>query len=205
MGSQVDCTVRFGGRVSKGRAELESETLIFRGAFRLSIAFKKLTAVEAEDGQLQLTFPEGTAIFELGPLAEKWAHKIRNPKSLLDKLGIKPDSQVALVGLRDETFRKQLRERTRHVVTGPPRTELDTILLEVAAKSDLKKLDRLQTLLKPDGSIWVVWPKGREELKENNIIVASKDAGLVDVKVVKFSETLSALKLVIPLSRRSNG
>jgi hypothetical protein len=202
MGSQVDCTVRFGGRVSQGKAALESEALIFRGDFRLAIPFKNLTAVEADDGELQLTFPQGTAIFELGPLAEKWALKIRNPKSLLDKLGIKADSQVALVGLRDEDFRKQLRQRTRHVVTGPPRTALDTILLEAAAKGDLKKLDRLQTFLRRDGSIWVVWPKGREELKENDIIVAAKDAGLVDIKVAKFSETLSALKLVIPLSRR---
>ena len=202
MGAKVDCTVRFSGRASKGKAELESEALIFRGDFRLSILFKNLTAVEAEDGELRLAFPEGTAIFELGPLADKWALKIRHPKSLLDKLGIKADSQVALVGLRDEDFRRQLRRRTRHVVRGPPRTELDTILLEVAAKSDLKKLDRLPTLLKPDGSIWVVWPKGREELKENDIIAAAKDAGLVDVKVAKFSETLSALKLVIPRSRR---
>ena len=202
MGSHVDCTVRFNGRVSNGKAELASEALIFRGDFRLSILFKNLTAVEAEDGELRLALPEGTAIFELGRLAEKWALKIRNPKSLLDKLGIKADSHVVLVGLRDEGFRRQLRQRTRHVVTGPPRTELDAILLEVATKSDLKKLDRLQTFLKRDGSIWVVWPKGREELKENDIIAAAKDAGLVDVKVAKFSETLSALKLVIPLSRR---
>src|SRR5437773_271555 len=167
MGSQVNCTARFSGHVSKGKADLESEALVFRGDFRLSIPFKNLTAVEAEDGELRLTSPEGTAIFELGPLAEKWALKIRSPKSLLDKLGIKADSQVALVGLRDEGFRRQLRERTRHVRTGPPRTELDTILFEVAAKSDLKKLDRLQSFLKRDGSIWVVWPKEREELKEN--------------------------------------
>jgi hypothetical protein len=202
MGAQADCTVKLGGRISKGTAHLESEALIFRGDFRLSIPFKNLTAVEADDGELRLTLPEGTAIFELGPLAEKWAFKIRNPKSLLDKLGIQPDSQVALVGLRDEGFRQQLRERTRHVATGPPRTELDSILLEVAAKSDLKKLDRLQSFLKRDGSICVVWPKGREQLKEIDVIAAAKDAGMVDIKVVKFSETHGALKLVIPLSRR---
>ncbi|HLJ97096.1 MAG TPA: hypothetical protein VKU02_28285, partial [Gemmataceae bacterium] len=156
----------------------------------------------AADGTLRLTVPEGTAIFDLGPLAEKWALKIRNPKSLLDKLGIKADSEVALVGLRDEGFRRQLRERTRHVVTGPPRTELDTILLEVSTKNDLKKLERLQAFLKRDGALWVIWPKGKEELKENDIIAAAKEAGLVDVKVVKFSETQSGLKLIIPLSRR---
>src|SRR5262249_1787219 len=155
--------------------------------------------------ELRLTSPDGTAIFELGPLAEKWASKIRNPKSLLDKLGIQPDSQVALVGVRDEGFRQQLRERTRHVVTGPPRTELDSMLLQVAVKDDLKKLERLQSFLKQDGSIWVIWLKGQQELKETDIIAAAKDAGLVDVKVVKFSETHSALKLVIPLARREGG
>ncbi len=202
MGSQVDCTVQFGERFSNGKAVLESEALIFRGDFRLVIRFEQLLGAEAADGALRLTVPEGTAIFDLGPLAEKWALKIRNPKSLLDKLGIKADSEVALVGMRDEGFRRQLRERTRHVVTGPPRTELDTILLEASTKSDLKKLERLQAFLKRDGALWVVWPKGKEELKENDIIAAAKEAGLVDVKVVKFSETQSGLKLVIPLSRR---
>jgi hypothetical protein len=202
MGSQAACAVRFGGRFSRGTALLESEALIFRGDFRLSFPFKNLTAVEAENGELRLTSSEGTAVFELGSLAEKWASKIRSPRSLLDKLGIKPDSQVALVGLRDEDFRQQLRERTRHVVTGPPRTELDSILLAVVSKNDLKKLDRLQGFLKRDGSIWVIWLKGRQELKETDIIAAAKDAGLVDVKVVKFSETHSALKVVIPLARR---
>ena len=202
MGAHIDCTVRFGDRVSKGKALLESEALIFRGEFRLSIAFKGLTSVVADNGELRLTAPEGTAIFELGPLAEKWAFKIRHPKSLLDKLGIDPDSQIALVGLRDASFRKQVRERTRHVAIGPPKTELDSILLEVKAKEDLKKLERLQSFLKRDGSIWVVWPKGREELKESDIMAAAKEAGLVDTKVVKFSETHSALKLVIPRSRR---
>jgi hypothetical protein len=161
-----------------------------------------LTAVEAENGELRLASPEGAVVFELGALAEKWAEKIRRPKSLLDKLGIKPDSQVALVGLRAESFRKQLRGRTRHVAIGPPKTELDTILMEIAAKGDLKKLERLQTFLKRDGSLWVIWPKGRQEVKENDIIAAAKEAGLVDTKVVKFSESHGALKLVIPLSRR---
>jgi hypothetical protein len=202
MGLQTECTIRFNGRVSDGRALLESEALIFRGDFRLSIPFQNLTAADAGDGELHLSFPEGTASFELGPLAEKWLVKIRNPKSLLDKLEIKPDSQVALVGLRDESFRQQLRQRTRHVATGPPRTELDSVLLQVAAKEDLKKLERLQSFLKRDGSIWVIWPRGRQELKESDIIAAAKEAGLVDTKVVKFSETQSALKVVIPRSRR---
>ena len=53
-----------------------------------------------------------------------------------------------------------------------------------------------------DGAIWTVWAKGRRELREDDIRRAATAAGLVDVKVVKFSETHSALKLVIPKDRR---
>jgi hypothetical protein len=203
MGSETECRARFGRLVSAGKALLETEALIFRGDFRLSIPFKDLSAVDAEDGELRLTFPEGTAIFELGPLADKWAAKIRNPKSLLDKLGVKPDSYLALVGLKDEAFLRQIRERTRNIARGRPKRELDIVFVAADGKEKLKQLDHLQSFLKPEGAIWVVWPKGRPEIKEGDVIAAAKEAGLVDIKVVKFSESHSALKLVIPLARRS--
>ena len=36
----------------------------------------------------------------LGPAAEKWAAKLSSPKSLVEKLGVKPGSRVATVGHR---------------------------------------------------------------------------------------------------------
>jgi hypothetical protein len=48
----------------------------------------------------------------------------------------------------------------------------------------------------------VVRPKGRTEITEDDVMKAGKAAGLVDVKVVRFSETHTAEKFVIPLSRR---
>ena len=54
----------------------------------------------------------------------------------------------------------------------------------------------------PAGAIWVVWPKGRKELREDDVRNAAKAQGLVDIKVMSFSETLSALKLVIPVAER---
>jgi len=65
------------------------------------------------------------------------------------------------------------------------------------------RLARIEPSLNGDGAVWVLWPKGRPELRETDIIAAGPGAGLVDVKVVRFSERLSALKLVIPLARRA--
>jgi hypothetical protein len=50
--------------------------------------------------------------------------------------------------------------------------------------------------------VWAIYPKGRRELSEDTVRAAGRRAGLVDVKVVRFSETLGALKLVIPRARR---
>jgi hypothetical protein len=47
-----------------------------------------------------------------------------------------------------------------------------------------------------------VWAKGRKELNENHVRDAALDAGLVDVKVARFSATHSALKLVVPKAKR---
>ena len=48
----------------------------------------------------------------------------------------------------------------------------------------------------------MIWPKGRKEFREDDVRAAGPDAGLVDVKVVAFSETLSGLKMMIPVAQR---
>jgi hypothetical protein len=66
-------------------------------------------------------------------------------------------------------------------------------------------LDRLKSLtpfLKNTGAIWVVYPKGQTHIREIDVILAGKASGLVDNKVVRFSETHTALRLVIPVAQR---
>ena len=53
-----------------------------------------------------------------------------------------------------------------------------------------------------DGGIWVVAPKGGREPREAQVLAAGKAAGLVDVKVARFSETHTAHRFVIPRGER---
>ena len=53
-----------------------------------------------------------------------------------------------------------------------------------------------------DGAVWVVWPKGRKEFREDDVRAYGPRAKLVDVKVVRFSDALSALKMMIPRAQR---
>ena len=123
-------------------------------------------------------------------------------RSRLDKLGVKPGMRVALVGLDDAGFRRELAGRTGDVSEGTPRKGTEMILFAVDDPAPLKRLATLQRSILRNGTIWVVWPKGRAHIKEDTIRAAAIAQGLVDVKVIAFSETLSGLKLVIPVARR---
>ena len=203
MGAESQCTVQFGGQRSEGKAQLETDHLIFRGAFRLHIARKSITKIDATDGTLRVTFPDGTALFELGPAAAKWADKITHPPSLLDKLGVKPGMRVAVVGVDDESFLAQLADRTVEIARKTPRKETEIIFFGARSVPDLARLAKLREYLTPAGAIWVVHTKGKgAAFKDVDVFAAAKKVGLVDVKVASFSPTHTAEKLVVPVKNR---
>jgi hypothetical protein len=120
-------------------------------------------------------------------------------RSLLDKLGVKDGFRVAVLDVEDEEFASELGARAVDVVAAGP---ADLVVWGVDEAADLARLPSLIDWIHPSGALWAVWPKGRKELNENHIRDAALDAGLVDVKVVRFSATLSALKLVVPRAKR---
>ena len=201
MGQELECKVRFGGKAAVGKALLESEELLFRGGMRLRIPFRAMKSIKSAGGELRIEFPEGTAIFELGPQAQKWAEKILHPKSLLDKLGVKPGAVVSVIAVRDERFLKQLRERTNEIGE-TTRSESDWIFLGAESKEGFSEIRPLTKSLKKTGGLWIVYPKGQKHITEKDVLGAGKKAGLVDVKVVGFSATHTALKFVVSVSSR---
>jgi hypothetical protein len=123
-------------------------------------------------------------------------------RPLLDKLGVKPDMRVAVIGLEDTGFMRELRARTGDIALGRPRRGTAMVVLAVERPVQLARLTTLERAIARNGAIWVVWPKGGKALTESTIRDAALARGLVDVKVAAFSDTLSALKLVIPVARR---
>jgi hypothetical protein len=202
MGKELTCEARFAGKTSAGKALLETDELIFRGDFRLKIPLKSIQSVETVDGSLRVRSPDGTAVFDLGPQAEKWAHQILHPRGLTDKLDVKAGMRVTLCGVTDDAFREKLLARTTAVFEAQPARDSSLIFLSAETDNDLAKIKALSGFLKRDGALWVVYPKGKKEITENGVLDAGRKAGLVDVKVARFSETCTALKFVIPVCQR---
>ncbi len=124
-------------------------------------------------------------------------------RPLIDKLGVKLEAKVTVIGVEDEAFWLQLGERTHDIVVGRLRKECDVIFFAADSLTALQKLARLKKYLVPNGAIWVVSLKGKAaKIKDVDVIAAAKTVGLVDNKVVSFSETHTALRLVIPVNQR---
>lgn len=125
-------------------------------------------------------------------------------RPLVEKLGIRPGARVAIVGLPDEALRSMLRQRGADFVEGDPPSGTELIFLAADVHEQLKRLAALRQRLKPDGAIWVVSRKGKAAtLRDIDVIAAAVANGLVDNKVVSFSPTHTALRLVIPRARRA--
>jgi hypothetical protein len=109
---------------------------------------------------------------------------------------------IALVGVEDREFRDRLLERGATVTPARAGSECDIIFLAAETIEALRKLPSLVTHLAPAGAIWVLRPKGHTRITERAVMTAGREAGLVDTKVVRFSETHTAEKFVIPRAKR---
>lgn len=203
MGQEVKTTLRFDGRILEGAALLEGDSLIFRGAgTTLTLKFAEIFKADANAGWLDLQTARGLLLFELGPKAETWAERIKNPKGLVEKLGVLADHKVCIVGKLDPDLRADVEATGAKVAKTARGKDFDVIFVAASSKKDLEKLANHRAMLDDRGALWVVYPKGSEELRERDVLIAGRTLQLTDNKQVKVSETLTSVRFVIPVAQR---
>jgi hypothetical protein len=155
------------------------------------------------DGKLRLQTADGLAVFELGDAAGKWCEKILHPKKRMEKLGVKKDARVAVMGEFDAEFLRELAGLTKNVSKGKMAADAEWIFFAAETKGKLgAPLGKTAKSMKGATGLWIVYPKGRKEITENDVLAAGRKTGLKDVKVVGFSATHTGLKFVIPVEAR---
>lgn len=202
MGLETICRVRNGAAVHEAKVLLETDELIVRGPARQRIPFSAVRNVAAAAGELRVDHERGTTVLELGDAAVKWAERIRSPRTLLDKLGVRQGQTISMSGVGDEDFSEQLARSGARVLTGRLAKNSDIIFLGATTARDLTQLAAAAEAIARDGAIWVVHPKGKGALRDTEIFAAAKAVGLTATKVARFSPTQTAEKLVIPVARR---
>src|ERR1700737_4763834 len=81
-------------------------------------------------------------------------------RPLLDRLGVKPQMRVALVGFRDAAFEAELRERGVRPQPGRGGAARDLLFSMAREPADLLSLGELSPLIHDAGALWVLRVKG---------------------------------------------
>jgi hypothetical protein len=203
MGNELRGAVRTGKARHEGKILLETSELIFRGMdYRLKIAFGEMRDVKAANGELRVKTKDGLNIFEVGAPAEKWRDKILHPKSRAEKLGVKAGTTVRLLGDFEVECVKELQAAKAQIIQTGNSAVVANTFFAVGSKSALGAIGKYAKKMKGAEALWIVYPKGKKELTEIEVIGVGRKAGLKDVKVVSFSATHTALKFVIPVEKR---
>ena len=203
MGNELKGAVRRGKERHQGKILLETSELIFRGTdYRLKIAFAEIRDVKATNGELRVATKNGVLTFEVGTAAEKWREKILHPKTRAEKLGVKQGTKVGLLGEFEADFVKELETTGAEIVRAGRSAAADQTFFAAHSKTTLGAIEEFAKKMKGPEALWVVYAKGKKDLRESDVIAAGRRAGLKDVKVVAFSSAYTALKFVIPLEKR---
>ena len=125
----------------------------------------------------------------------------------MKKLGIKSGLNIAFVNPPADFVPGLDLPAETDVCSASSRQPLDFVLLFVKSRQELAaKFSPTAARLKPDGMLWVSWPKKasgvKTDLTDNVVRELGLSEGLVDVKVCAVDEVWSGLKFVFRLQDR---
>jgi hypothetical protein len=193
VGKEAEVQAVFADGPDEGRLQYEPPKLIFRGRERRVYEGAALQGVRADGADLALA--DGTR-FALGEKqAASWADAILNPKGRMDKIGVKPGMRTAVIGVEDETLTAELADLG--AVPVAEFADIDLLFYAADSEAELSHIANLVPALSERGALWVVSKKGKAAtVKDVEVMAAAKACGLVDNKVVGFSDTHTALRFV---------
>jgi hypothetical protein len=204
MGKETACEAISGKTAGPVKAHLDSERLRLSGTLRRSFALGDLRAVEVRGDTLHFEAAGERIALGLGAkTAAAWARAIAHPKTLLEKLDLKRNQRICVLGF-DDAFSDDVAKVTLVAPATALRGSFDAIFCALSDAGDLKLIAKMRKHMVPGAALWLVSQKGKDApLHENVVRAALLDAGLVDTKVVSFSATHTACKAVIPVAQRA--
>lgn len=127
---------------------------------------------------------------------------------LAKKLGIKSAFRIKLINVPGHYLQLFTDLPAELYFEDDEKPEKDLIHFLLFNGMSYRLLPVLKTQIKPNGIIWISWPKKASkmptDITEDIIRELAIKNGLVDIKVCAVDETWSGLKLVIPVKDRKS-
>lgn len=204
MGTIAEGSVTVGGTKVNCKADFASDHVTFSGGRRGEVPYSKIEVLGTARGILRLRVDGALMEFPLGAKVDRIAAKVRKPPTLMEKLGVKPGLSVATLHVDAKAFTTELAKVAPDAIRGEPARPVDLLFLAVRGRDELDRIAEAVDHIKPDGGLWVVYPKGRRDLRESDVLAAGRAAGLKDIKVARVSTDLTALKFMHPVDARDD-
>ncbi len=200
MGREARIAYTSGKERAEVRAHLDSASLQLSGGKKLIVQLSdvRTAKVVGED----LAIETKTAKFKLALGAKEaaaWAKNILNPPSLADKLGVKADTAVLIVGERidevDDAVAKAATVEHAQKFTAAKAKANNIVMLTLAPETAPKQIEAAAKVLPKGTALWLIYTKG---VKPNgdDILRLARKAGLKDTKVARISVTHAALRFI---------
>lgn len=190
MGREAATRLTYGGTKGEGRALLESDELILRGAVKARLPRADLSNARVEGDDLTIDTPAGPLHLGLGAVeAGRWLAALAKPApTLADKLGVKAGMMIWSRRVdADPTLSAALAGATQGA---PSEAALGVAVVETA--------DALEETLAERGAggapLWLVYRKGAQGFGDAAIRGRMRELGFVDSKSCAVSTAFTATR-----------
>jgi len=191
LGREAVTTATYDGRSDEAKALLESQGILLRAPFSVTLPRDGITGLAVEGEALTGQGPRGAFELVLGAAeAEKWKAALEKPlPTLADKLGVKPGVKVWTAGDVDGP------ELTAALADAERSSVGAASLLVVHAADEGALAVALEASAGAKAPIWVIYGKGKAAVfGEAPVRALMRAHGFIDTKVSAVSETLSATR-----------
>jgi len=196
MGWDIQTNVRMNGSAAACRVQFEGGEIICRGAVKRRIALADVKSPRARAGWLEFAVGGERIGIELGAKADAWVDAITNPRTRIQKLGIEPGMRVCVIGKAEADALEEIGAAIGATPSRRLSKGADVVILFATAPGDLDRLPAIEPALADGGAVWALWPKGRTDLRHEELVAAGKRAGLSQTRSMAFSEVFTGLRLV---------
>jgi hypothetical protein len=208
MAMESACKLEVGREHYEGRVRMSGDHIDFAGSTKFRFRISEMRDPDRSEQSIVFNFHGNPVNIELSSLraAENWIAYILHPQTLADKLGVKEGQTIRVMNLEDEDLLTSLQSKNTKMASRAT-SRCDLVMLGVERSAELRQLEDISESLRPKGAIWVVLPKTGRLVTKANVSAAAREAGLNQVDVVDYSETMSAFKIVRPSApkKRSGG
>jgi hypothetical protein len=126
-------------------------------------------------------------------------------RTLVEKLGVRPDERVEIVGDVGADLRRDVREVLGRGLVRSGELDGAIVLVESLEEAE-RTLDAYRERLRDKGYLWLITRKRGHEgyLNQMSLVPPAKRRGLIDNKTCSIDDERSGIRLVVPRALRGD-